>query len=120
MLLCLDVCFFSFIFTKQCFAVKAYAVLVLNSGENSILMFDYVVCASLWRLLIIAVSPSIRGSEEVSPLTVVEGSLIALVCESSGIPPPSLTWRKDGMYTAKRKYTTRILYDALNARGRHV
>ncbi|KAM4629779.1 hemicentin-1 [Polymixia lowei] len=42
------------------------------------------------------VSPSIRGSEEVSPLTVVEGSLITLVCESSGIPPPSLTWRKDG------------------------
>ncbi|KAM3875993.1 hemicentin-1 [Diretmus argenteus] len=43
------------------------------------------------------VSPSIRGSEEVSPLTVIEGSLITLVCESSGIPPPSLTWRKDGV-----------------------
>ncbi|XP_028259472.1 hemicentin-1 [Parambassis ranga] len=42
------------------------------------------------------VSPSIRGSEEVSPLTVIEGSLITLVCESSGIPPPSLIWRKDG------------------------
>ncbi|XP_074490966.1 hemicentin-1 isoform X1 [Sebastes fasciatus] len=42
------------------------------------------------------VSPSIRGSEEVSSLTVIEGSLITLVCESSGIPPPSLTWRKDG------------------------
>uniref|UniRef100_A0A3B4Z1V9 Hemicentin-1 n=1 Tax=Stegastes partitus TaxID=144197 RepID=A0A3B4Z1V9_9TELE len=39
------------------------------------------------------VSPSIRGSEEVSPLTVIEGSLITLVCESSGIPPPSLTRR---------------------------
>ncbi|XP_019730955.1 hemicentin-1 isoform X2 [Hippocampus comes] len=42
------------------------------------------------------VSPSIRGSEEVSPLTVIEGSLITLVCESSGIPPPRLSWRKDG------------------------
>ncbi|XP_005733181.1 hemicentin-1 isoform X1 [Pundamilia nyererei] len=42
------------------------------------------------------VSPSIRGSEEASPLTVVEGSLITLMCESSGIPPPSLTWTKDG------------------------
>ncbi|XP_058494160.1 hemicentin-1 isoform X1 [Solea solea] len=42
------------------------------------------------------VSPSIRGSEEVSPRIVTEGSLITLVCESSGIPPPSLTWRKDG------------------------
>ncbi|XP_051929215.1 hemicentin-1 isoform X1 [Hippocampus zosterae] len=42
------------------------------------------------------VPPSIRGSEEVSPLTVIEGSLITLVCESSGIPPPRLSWRKDG------------------------
>ncbi|KAG8003177.1 Hemicentin-1, partial [Nibea albiflora] len=42
------------------------------------------------------VSPSIRGSEDVSSLTVIEGGLITLVCESSGIPPPSLTWRKDG------------------------
>ncbi|KAM4548643.1 hemicentin-1 isoform 1-T1 [Odontesthes bonariensis] len=42
------------------------------------------------------VSPSIRGSDEASPMTVIEGSLITLVCESSGIPPPNLTWRKDG------------------------
>ncbi|XP_055041763.2 hemicentin-1 isoform X2 [Misgurnus anguillicaudatus] len=41
------------------------------------------------------VPPSIRGSDEVSPLTVIEGSLITLVCESSGIPPPSLSWKKD-------------------------
>lgn len=26
----------------------------------------------------------------------IEGTLITLVCESSGIPPPSLTWIKDG------------------------
>lgn len=30
-----------------------------------------------------------------SPLTVIEGGLITLVCESSGIPPPSLTWKRD-------------------------
>uniref|UniRef100_A0A8C9R6U4 Hemicentin-1 n=1 Tax=Scleropages formosus TaxID=113540 RepID=A0A8C9R6U4_SCLFO len=42
------------------------------------------------------VPPSIRGSEEVSQLTVIEGSLIMLLCESSGIPPPSLNWVKDG------------------------
>uniref|UniRef100_A0A3B3BIE7 Hemicentin 1 n=1 Tax=Oryzias melastigma TaxID=30732 RepID=A0A3B3BIE7_ORYME len=40
-------------------------------------------------------SPSIRGSEVVSHLTVIEGSPITLVCELSGIPPPSLTWKKD-------------------------
>lgn len=54
------------------------------------------VTASFWRPFAITVSPSIRGSEEASPLTVVEGSLITLMCESSGIPPPSLTWTKDG------------------------
>ncbi|XP_076872442.1 hemicentin-1 isoform X2 [Brachyhypopomus gauderio] len=42
------------------------------------------------------VSPSIRGSEDVSNLTVSEGGLITLICESSGIPPPSLSWRKNG------------------------
>lgn len=54
------------------------------------------VTASFWRPFAITVSPSIRGSEEASPLTVVEGSLITLMCESSGIPPPGLTWTKDG------------------------
>lgn len=54
------------------------------------------VTASFWRPFAITVSPSIRGSEEASPLTVVEGSLITLMCESSGIPPPSLAWTKDG------------------------
>ncbi|KAI5614770.1 hemicentin-1 isoform X1 [Silurus asotus] len=42
------------------------------------------------------VPPSIRGSDEVSSLTITVGGLITLVCESSGIPPPSLTWRKNG------------------------
>ncbi|MGH0125472.1 UNVERIFIED_CONTAM: hypothetical protein FKN15_054569 [Acipenser sinensis] len=42
------------------------------------------------------VPPSIRDSDEVFQLTVTEGSLITLVCESSGIPPPSLTWKKNG------------------------
>lgn len=44
----------------------------------------------------ILVPPSIRGSDEVSTLTVTVGGLITLVCESSGIPPPSLTWKKNG------------------------
>lgn len=52
--------------------------------------------ASLWCHPVIAVAPSIRGSDEPSPLTVTEGHPITMVCESSGIPPPSLVWRKDG------------------------
>ncbi|NWT15620.1 HMCN1 protein, partial [Vireo altiloquus] len=42
------------------------------------------------------VSPSISGSDDSSQLTVTEGSLVSLICESSGIPPPSLTWKKNG------------------------
>ncbi|NWI93347.1 HMCN1 protein, partial [Pitta sordida] len=42
------------------------------------------------------VSPSISGSDDTSQLTVTEGNLISLLCESSGIPPPSLTWKKNG------------------------
>uniref|UniRef100_A0A4W3JWV4 Hemicentin 1 n=1 Tax=Callorhinchus milii TaxID=7868 RepID=A0A4W3JWV4_CALMI len=43
------------------------------------------------------VPPSIRGSDELSQLTVIEGSLISLICESSAIPPPNLMWKKDGL-----------------------
>ncbi|MED6274712.1 Hemicentin-1, partial [Characodon lateralis] len=46
--------------------------------------------------LIVWVAPSIRGSEEVFPMTVIKGSFITFLCESSGIPPPNLTWMKDG------------------------
>ncbi|XP_032884067.1 hemicentin-1 isoform X2 [Amblyraja radiata] len=42
------------------------------------------------------VPPNIQGSNELSKLTVIEGNLISLVCESSGIPPPSLMWKKNG------------------------
>ncbi|XP_009874122.1 PREDICTED: hemicentin-1-like, partial [Apaloderma vittatum] len=41
------------------------------------------------------VSPSISGSDDISQLTVTEGGLISLICESSGIPLPSLTWKKN-------------------------
>lgn len=58
--------------------------------------FERCVSASLWCHGVIAVAPSIRGSDEPSPLTVTEGNPITMVCESSGIPPPSLVWRKDG------------------------
>ncbi|XP_035996829.1 hemicentin-1 isoform X1 [Fundulus heteroclitus] len=58
--------------------------------------------------LIVWVAPSIRGSEEESPMTVIEGGFITLLCESSGIPPPTLTWMKDG-YTLKPDQRLRVL-----------
>ncbi|XP_028823701.1 hemicentin-1 isoform X1 [Denticeps clupeoides] len=42
------------------------------------------------------VSPGIRDSDVVSPLTVVEGGVVTLLCESSGVPAPGLIWRKEG------------------------
>nr|XP_045732354.1 hemicentin-1 [Mirounga angustirostris] len=40
------------------------------------------------------VPPNIYGSDELAQLTVIEGNLISLLCESSGIPPPNLIWKK--------------------------
>ncbi|GAB1285527.1 Hemicentin-1 [Apodemus speciosus] len=42
------------------------------------------------------VPPSIYGSNELVQLTVIEGNLVTLLCESSGIPLPDLTWKKKG------------------------
>ncbi|XP_019490993.1 PREDICTED: hemicentin-1 [Hipposideros armiger] len=44
----------------------------------------------------ILVPPNIYGSDDLAPLTVIEGNLISLLCESSGIPPPNLIWKKRG------------------------
>ncbi|XP_047561044.1 hemicentin-1 isoform X2 [Lutra lutra] len=43
------------------------------------------------------VPPNIYGSDEHAQLTVIEGNLISLLCESSGIPPPNLVWKKKGL-----------------------
>lgn len=34
--------------------------------------------------------------EPVEPVTIVQGSLVTLSCEARGVPPPTLTWFKDG------------------------
>lgn len=56
----------------------------------------------------ISVPPNIYGSDELAQLTVIEGHLISLLCESSGIPPPNLIWKKKGQFsdfgTYKNKY----------------
>ncbi|XP_077013357.1 hemicentin-1 isoform X4 [Tamandua tetradactyla] len=40
------------------------------------------------------VPPNIYDSGELAQFTVIEGNLISLLCESSGIPPPNLIWKK--------------------------
>ncbi|CAM9592142.1 unnamed protein product [Lampetra fluviatilis] len=42
------------------------------------------------------VPPSVRGAGEPSQLNVIEGNMMSLVCESTGIPPPALSWKKNG------------------------
>ncbi|XP_060132638.1 hemicentin-1 isoform X1 [Zootoca vivipara] len=42
------------------------------------------------------VPASIYSSDTLTRLTVIEGNLISMICESSGIPPPALSWRKNG------------------------
>ncbi|KAM4861104.1 hemicentin-1 [Thomomys bottae] len=42
------------------------------------------------------VPPSIYDSDKLAQFTIIEGNLISLLCESSGIPPPNLIWKKKG------------------------
>ncbi|XP_061842088.1 hemicentin-1 [Nerophis lumbriciformis] len=44
----------------------------------------------------VQVPPGVDYVEPVEPVTVVKGSLVTLTCEARGIPPPTLTWMKDG------------------------
>lgn len=40
--------------------------------------------------------PGVDRIEPVEPVTIVQGSLVTLSCEARGVPPPTLTWLKDG------------------------
>lgn len=42
------------------------------------------------------VPPGVDHVEPVEPVTIVQGSLVTLTCEARGVPPPTLTWIKDG------------------------
>ncbi|XP_030000348.1 hemicentin-1 [Sphaeramia orbicularis] len=44
----------------------------------------------------VQVPPGVDHVEPVEPVTVVQGSLVTLTCEARGVPPPTLTWLKDG------------------------
>uniref|UniRef100_A0A8D2ZR19 Hemicentin-1 n=1 Tax=Scophthalmus maximus TaxID=52904 RepID=A0A8D2ZR19_SCOMX len=44
----------------------------------------------------VQVPPGVDHVEPVEPVTVVQGSLVTLTCEARGVPPPTLTWMKDG------------------------
>ncbi|XP_063796284.1 hemicentin-1 isoform X2 [Pseudophryne corroboree] len=45
----------------------------------------------------VLVPPTIKDSSEASEVIVIEGTLISLVCDSSGIPAPTLSWKKNAV-----------------------
>ncbi|XP_061672486.1 hemicentin-1 [Syngnathoides biaculeatus] len=44
----------------------------------------------------VQVPPGVAHVEPAEPVTVIKGSLVTLTCEARGVPPPTLTWMKDG------------------------
>uniref|UniRef100_A0A3B3QTK8 Ig-like domain-containing protein n=1 Tax=Paramormyrops kingsleyae TaxID=1676925 RepID=A0A3B3QTK8_9TELE len=52
--------------------------------------------AQVLLALLTLVPPLLAHMEPVEQVTVVQGSLVTLSCEARGMPPPSLSWLKDG------------------------
>ncbi|KAJ8413768.1 hypothetical protein AAFF_G00063660 [Aldrovandia affinis] len=44
----------------------------------------------------VQVPPGVNHVEPTEQVTVIQGSLVTLTCEARGVPPPSLSWLKDG------------------------
>lgn len=66
--------------------------------------------AEIFFFFFLSVPPNIYGSNELVQLTVIEGNLISLLCESSGIPPPNIIWKKKGQFSAFEIYKIKYEY----------
>lgn len=55
-------------------------------------VWDWLHIVWVWS----TVPPGVDHIEPVEPVTIVQGSLVTLSCEARGVPPPTLTWLKDG------------------------
>lgn len=78
------------IFLQQGSAIQLY---ISKSGFCRILFAGQVVNAS--NAFLPAVPPSVVGANPEN-LTVVVNNLVSLTCEATGIPPPDLSWLKNG------------------------
>ncbi|XP_055017752.1 hemicentin-1 [Boleophthalmus pectinirostris] len=67
-----------------------------DSGVYTCLARSRAGLAELSYDVQVQVPPGVDHVEPVEPVTVVQGSLVTLTCEARGVPPPSLTWFKDG------------------------
>uniref|UniRef100_A0A8C4R3X0 Ig-like domain-containing protein n=1 Tax=Eptatretus burgeri TaxID=7764 RepID=A0A8C4R3X0_EPTBU len=78
--------------------LKIERVQVLDSGRYTCEASNVAGKTGKNYNVIVLVPPKMNlQPTEGSRVTVVEGNVIRLVCESTGIPPPSLTWRKSGI-----------------------
>lgn len=55
-------------------------------------VWDWLHIVWVWS----TVPPGVDRIEPVESVTIVQGSLVTLSCEARGVPPPTLTWLKDG------------------------
>lgn len=56
------------------------------------IVWDWFNAVWVWS----TVPPGVDHIEPVEPVTIVQGSLVTLSCEARGVPPPTLTWLKEG------------------------
>ncbi|XP_072563615.1 hemicentin-1 [Paramormyrops kingsleyae] len=67
-----------------------------DSGIYTCVARSQAGLAELSYNLLVQVPPLLAHMEPVEQVTVVQGSLVTLSCEARGMPPPSLSWLKDG------------------------
>ncbi|KAM4616042.1 hemicentin-1 [Polymixia lowei] len=76
--------------------VRISPVQLSDSGVYTCVARSRAGLAELSYDVQVQVPPGVDHVEPVEPVTVVKGSLVTLTCEARGVPPPTLTWMKDG------------------------
>ena len=77
----------------------------MDSFRSPIHLSSYFV-----RSLLCIVSPTITKQSK-SKVTVVEGNVLYLVCETEGYPTPSVTWKKNGKVLQTNRNKTDFIID---------
>uniref|UniRef100_A0A3Q2Y2X9 Ig-like domain-containing protein n=1 Tax=Hippocampus comes TaxID=109280 RepID=A0A3Q2Y2X9_HIPCM len=74
--------------TPRTFTLAVYGANISFAFRTTAVKQECVICST--------VPPGVDHVEPMEPVTVVRGSLVTLTCEARGVPPPTLTWMKDG------------------------